>query len=238
MPSEEKKRTHQLRQYQARQVLHAHLAKRRGRDQVIWSLAAAGAVVLSSVSIWAYQTIGPGAPATVADASVSEFREWSGNLSFDQADLDISLDGALAPQAVANFVDLTQSGFYEGLSCHRLTTEGIFVLQCGDPLGMGLGGPGFFFGPLENVPDDGVYPAGTIAMARSAGEAASMGSQFFLVYEDSVIPADAAGGYSVFGQITSGLEELVEAYVTDGVLEGAPDGLPVTVPVIESITIR
>jgi peptidyl-prolyl cis-trans isomerase B (cyclophilin B) len=238
VPTEDKKRSQQLRQYQARQVLHAHVAKRRGRDQVVWSLAALGAVVVSSLSLWAYQSIGPGAPETVVDASVSEFRSWSGEIAFDQSDLTISLDGALAPQAVANFVDLTQSGFYEGLSCHRLTTEGFFVLQCGDPLGMGFGGPGYFFGPLENEPSDGVYPAGTIAMARAAGDAASMGSQFFLVYEDSVIPADAAGGYTVFGRITSGLEQLVDAYVTEGVLEGATDGIPVIVPIIESITIR
>jgi len=53
-----------------------------------------------------------------------------------------------------------------------------------------------------------------------------------------VIPADAAGGYTVFGQITSGLDQLVDAYVTEGVLEGATDGIPVIVPIIESITIR
>ena len=95
MPTEDKKRSQQLRQYQARQVLHAHVAKRRGRDQVVWSLAALGAVVVSSLSLWAYQSIGPGAPETVVDASVSEFRSWSGEIAFDQSDLTISLDGAL-----------------------------------------------------------------------------------------------------------------------------------------------
>jgi len=236
--AEDKKRAQQLRAFNARQVLHAHVAKRRGRDQLVWSFAAVVAVVLSSLSLWAYQTIGPGGPPTVADASVSENREWEGDISLDKAQLGITLDGEQAPQAVANFITLATDGFYDTLTCHRLTTEGLFVLQCGDPLGVGFGGPGYFFGPVENDPADGVYPAGTIAMARAAGDGDSMGSQFFLVYEDSVIPTDDAGGYSVFGRITSGLDDLVAAYVTDGTEDGSPDGVPVTRPTIESITIR
>jgi peptidyl-prolyl cis-trans isomerase B (cyclophilin B) len=65
-----------------------------------------------------------------------------------------------------------------------------------------------------------------------------MGSQFFLVYEDSVIPADSAGGYTVFGEITDGLDDLIEAYVTPGTSDGSADGIPATVPIIENITIQ
>ncbi len=74
------------------------------------------------------------------------------------------------------------------------------------PGGTGGGGPGYSWGPIENAPTDDVYPAGTIAMARVGNDGASMGSQFFLVYEDSTIPSDSAGGYTVFGHITSGLD--------------------------------
>ena len=76
------------------------------------------------------------------------------------------------------------------------------MLQCGDPNGDGTGGPGYTFGPIENVPKDGVYPAGTIAMAN-AGQPDSQGSQFFIVYKDTTLPR---GGYTVFGQVTSGLD--------------------------------
>ena len=238
MVNSDKVRRAQLREFQARQTLHHSVAARLRRDQYIWSFSAVAAIVLASLGLWAYGTIGAGAPPKAPDEELSEYREWTGNIVLGDTSLDISLDGAAAPQAVATVVSLINEGFYDATSCHRLTTGEMAVVQCGDPLGFGFGGPDYTFGPVENAPADDVYPAGTLAMARAAADGESMGSQFFIVYEDSVIPADAAGGYSVFGQITSGLEELVEAYVTDGVLEGAPDGLPVTVPVIESITIR
>ena len=82
------------------------------------------------------------------------------------------------------------------------------MLQCGDPNGDGTGGPGYSYGPIENAPADGVYPAGTIAMARQPQNAYSKGSQFFIVYDDTTLPADAAGGYTVIGQVTSGLDAL------------------------------
>lgn len=116
------------------------------------------------------------------------------------------LDGDAAPQAVGSLVALAGEGFFDGTPCHRLTTAGIFVLQCGDPTGTGTGGPGYRFGPVENAPSDDLYPAGTLAMARVGNDAASMGSQFFIVYEDSTIPSDSAGGYTVMGSVTSGLD--------------------------------
>lgn len=116
------------------------------------------------------------------------------------------LDGAAAPQAVGSLTALAGAGYFDGTPCHRLTTSGIFVLQCGDPTGTGTGGPGYSFGPVENAPADDLYPAGTLAMARIGNDGASMGSQFFVVYEDSTIPSDAAGGYTVMGSVTSGLD--------------------------------
>ena len=168
------------------------------------------------------------------DAALAEGRTWTGTISTSQGDIAVELDGAAAPQAVANFVTLAQEGYFDGTDCHRLTTSGIYVLQCGDPTGTGTGSPGYAFGPIENAPADDVYPAGTIAMARQGGNGESMGSQFFLVYEDSTIPADDAGGYTVFGRITSGLD-VVQAVADAGVSGGATDGAPATHVTIEGV---
>lgn len=146
----------------------------------------------------------------------------------------LELDGGAAPQAVASFVSLAEQGYFDGTTCHRLTTQGIHVLQCGDPTATGTGGPGYAYGPVENAPADDVYPAGTLAMARRGGDAESMGSQFFLVYEDSTIPSDAAGGYTVFGTVTSGLDT-VQAVADAGTADGAGDGSPVSPVIIEGV---
>ena len=238
MAQADKARREQLKQFQARQEFHVHKKSRSRRDQWVWTLAASLAVTLSGLGLWAYYTVGPGAPLVVAEASVSEYREWSGQMVFGDATLDITLDGANAPQAVANFVDLNSRDYFDDSACHRLTTEGLFVVQCGDPLGLGIGNPGYTFGPLENTPEDGVYPAGTLAMARAANDASSMGSQFFIVYQDSEIPDDAVGGYTVLGQVTGGLDDFILQYVEAGTADGSTDGQPALPVFIESITIR
>ena len=173
--------------------------------------------------------------ANVPDPALAEDRTWTGAISLNSGDIGIALDGAAAPQAVANFVTLAEDGFFDGTSCHRLTTSGIYVLQCGDPTATGTGGPGYTWGPIENAPEDAVYPAGTIAMARTQNDGSSMGSQFFLVYQDSTIPPDEAGGYTVFGQITSG-EDVVQAIADAGT---ASDGVaPVSDVIIEGVKIQ
>jgi peptidyl-prolyl cis-trans isomerase B (cyclophilin B) len=168
------------------------------------------------------------------DVSLAEDRTWTGTITTDQGDIGIELEGDVAPQAVANFVTLAQEGYFDDTACHRLVTSGIYVLQCGDPTATGTGGPGYSWGPIENAPSDDVYPAGTIAMARQGGDGESMGSQFFLVYEDSTIPSDTAGGYTVFGRITSGLD-VVQAIADAGVSGGASDGAPLTPVTIEGV---
>src|SRR5690606_32223453 len=116
---------------------------------------------------------------------------WTATFSTSVGEVVVELDGAAAPQAVASFIALAEEGFFDSTECHRLTTSGIFVLQCGDPLGTGTGGPSYRYGPIENAPEDDVYPAGTLAMARVGNDGESMGSQFFVVYQDSTIPSDA-----------------------------------------------
>lgn len=175
--------------------------------------------------------------AAAPDPAIAEDRAWAGTIETSQGTISAELDGRLAPQAVANFISLAGDGFFDGTDCHRLTTDGIYVLQCGNPMGLeGDGGPGYSFGPIENAPLDDTYPAGTLAMARVGGDGSSMGSQFFIVYEDSTIPSDSAGGYTVFGRITDGLD-VVTRIAAEGA-QGGSDGPP-TVPVtIERVQVQ
>lgn len=146
-------------------------------------------------------------------------------------DIVIDLLASKAPATVASFDFLANEGFFDATACHRLTTSGIFVLQCGDPAGNGTGGPGYQI-PDENLPAEGEanYPAGTVAMAN-AGPGTG-GSQFFLVYEDTTLPS----GYTIFGQITEGLD-VIRAVAEAGVADGGADGLPAQPIVIESATV-
>lgn len=173
-------------------------------------------------------------PTEAPDPSVAENRTWQAVVTTNRGEVGLELDGTVAPLAVASFVTLTRAGFFDGTACHRLTVAGIFVLQCGDPTGTGGGGPAYRFGPIENAPADGRYPAGTLAMARVGHDAHSNGSQFFLVYEDSQIPSDSAGGYTVFGRVTHGLD-IIRDVAAGGVdAGGVAPALEVTIDRIEA----
>ena len=137
----------------------------------------------------------------------------------------MTLDGEKAPQAVAAFVELANQGYWINSPCHRLTAaETLKVLQCGDPTGTGQGDPGFGFG-VENAPEDGTYPRGTLAMARTQDPEKGNGGQFFIVYGDSSLPDP--DGYTVFGTVTSGLD-IVDRIAAAGVAPGGSpdDGAP------------
>ena len=245
-----------LRTYQARQTVHEQKQRRRVRDNVI---AVVALVAVAALAIWAqlfYFSGGPGAPEAVPSPEptpsasepagenvgdvpspdLAEDRVWTGTLGLNEVQLGIELDGTAAPQAVASEISLIQSGFYDGLGCHRLTNTSIWVLQCGDPAGDGSGGPGYSYGPVENAPEDGLYPAGTIAMARSQSPY-SNGSQFFIVYQDTVLGADT-GGYSVIGRVTDGLDALVAEIADAGVVDGGTDGAPAVPVAITGFTIE
>lgn len=172
----------------------------------------------------------------VPSIAVAEDRTWTGNLQLNNAVLPLTLFGDKAPQAVASFVTLSKKGFFNGVSCHRITTSGIFVLQCGDPKGDGTGGPGYSFGPIENAPSGDVYKRGYLAMARQGGNASSMGSQFFIVYADSTIPSDAVGGYTVFGEV-GGLEK-IQDIISAGTSNPSGDGQPKVATVITGISVN
>ncbi|MFG1654233.1 peptidylprolyl isomerase [Micromonospora sp. NPDC049275] len=120
------------------------------------------------------------------------------------------VDRSQVPCTAGAFSYLAEKNFFDNSKCHRLVTEGIKVLQCGDPSATGkgwrdtdgTGGPSFRL-PEENLPTDKrpPYPEGVIAMANS-GQPGSTGSQFFIVYGDS--PLDPA--YTVLGTVTGGMD--------------------------------
>ncbi|MFD0995487.1 peptidyl-prolyl cis-trans isomerase B (cyclophilin B) [Pseudoclavibacter chungangensis] len=254
MASSKQSRENKRRQraFEARVAVNDRQQRRRKRDNVAAGITLAVVALLAGAAQVFFFVGGPGAPvtepvatettsaetpaATAPDPALAEGRTWTGTMTFNGSlELGIDLNGAAAPQAVANMISLSQSGYYDDTACHRLTTEGLYVLQCGDPEGTGQGGPGYTWGPIENAPADGVYPAGTIAMARTQ-DPNSMGSQFFIVYEDTTLPTDG-GGYTIFGTVTSGLDELRSQIVAQGVQGGASDGAPVAPAVITGISL-
>lgn len=132
----------------------------------------------------------------------------------------IAADSQAAPTTVNNMLWLAQQEFFDSTPCPRVTTEGFYVLQCGDPLGNGGGNAGYTI-PDENLPEagDNNYPRGTVAMANGGPNTGS--SQFFIVYQDSTLPPS----YSIWGKVTEGLD-VVERVAAAGVVGGGPDGEP------------
>lgn len=197
----------------------------------------AAAAVASGEPIEEPALLDCGAPGTprpndvTFDAASTDVAGSSLTLTTNCGDIVVALDPA-APATVASEVFLASNGFYDNTSCHRLTTAGIFVLQCGDPAGDGTGGPGYVV-PDENLPADGEanYPAGTVAMANAG--AGTSGSQFFIVYADTTLPGD----YTIWGTVTEGLD-IVEEIASVGVADDAEDGAPRQPVFIESATVQ
>lgn len=244
MPTKKQTRATQKRrheQYEAK--ITARRARRQRRQQVAGAITV-GALVLGGGTVAVMSMNSPtdnpspsaSTPRIGPPPGYAEGREWAGTIAMDQGTLTLSLDGAAAPLATGSFVYLAQQGYFDGTSCHRLVTEGIYVLQCGSPDGTGTDGPGYSFGPVENAPSDDVYPAGTIAMARVQNDGYSMGSQFFIVYKDSSIPSDLAGGYTVFGTVTDRLG-IVEAIAAAGTETGSSDGRPAEPVILREVSV-
>ncbi|MDI6630086.1 MAG: peptidylprolyl isomerase [Rhodococcus sp. (in: high G+C Gram-positive bacteria)] len=176
------------------------------------------------------------APAT---DNIDVFGNVDVTLSTNQGPIDITLDRTQAPCTVNSVVGLVQQGYFDGSPCHRLTTSpGLEVVQCGDPSGSGRGGPGYTFAneyPTTAYTDDPaqaenpvVYPRGTLAMANAGPD--TNGSQFFLVYADSVLPPQ----YTVFGTISDAGLQTLDAIAAGGVTGGSEDGAPANPVIVES----
>ena len=146
-------------------------------------------------------------------------------------DIVIQTFARQAPVTITVMSALANGGFFNRTLCHRLTTEGIFVLQCGDPTATGSGGPEFRYRD-ENLPAAGSsnYPEGVVAMANSGPN--TNGSQFFLVYKDTTLGPN----YTIWGRITSGLD-IVKYIAEGGVKDGTTDGTPLrTIAIDKAIT--
>ena len=247
MSSKQKQRKAAARaRYESYLARRAEKARRHRRNQFI----VAGVVIVAIVgaaALWTGGVFSDESPASADPAASSspppvQFPKAeqvldkgvpaSATLVTNQGDITFKMDTEGAPVNSNSVAFLAQQGYYDGTSCHRLTAaDGLYVLQCGDPLGDGTGSPGYFTVD-ENLPKLGGdnYPVGTVAMAE--GPEGVPGSQFFLVYKDTTLPAD----YVILGQITDGLD-IVQKIAAGGVAGGGTDGAPATPITIESVTV-
>ncbi|MEU9038245.1 peptidylprolyl isomerase [Streptomyces sp. NPDC048352] len=252
MVTSDQRRRQLAREKFERQQKRRAEARRKSRQRMAVIGAAAAVVVATLVGLVAGgvfdgedtkdaaadPSASPSAPAPKKSPSpamaIDDKAKYTFDLKTSAGDVKFEMDAAKTPQTVNSFKSLADKGFFDGTKCHRLVTGGIFVLQCGDPEGTGMGGPGY------NVPDENldalgkpneqgqvIYPAGTVAMANT-GRPGTGGSQFFLVYKDSPL----APSYTPFGRIDAAglkvLEEVAKAGTSDGAQDGAPK-TPVTI---------
>jgi peptidyl-prolyl cis-trans isomerase B (cyclophilin B) len=176
--------------------------------------------------------------------TIDQTAKYTMTIKTNCGDVVIAMDASKTPHTVNSFNFLASQGYFNDTYCHRLTTSGIYVLQCGDPTATattgGSGGPGYTI-PDENLTALGTaasggtvtYPAGEVAMANT-GQANTGGSQFFLVYQDSPL----APTYTPFGTITSGLN-ILQAIAKAGSnnSNGSGDGNPMQKVQIQSVTV-
>jgi len=250
VPTNKQRRQAAQRRLQRQMERRHELARKRRRNLLV--IAAVVAVVVVGGAAWLIAGVGGGDDGSSAAASGTSARPTvdgsDGTCDFTsdgtgtvgtpptevpasgQATLvmttnvgpiTLTLDQAKAPCASASFVYLTQQKFFDGTPCHRETdSEGLKVLQCGDPTGTGTGGPGYTF-PTQ-VTGSETYPRGTLAMANS-GQGTD-GSQFFLVFGDSQLPAN----YTVVGTIDDGGLGVLDTIAANGNngANGAGDGAP------------
>lgn len=180
-------------------------------------------------------------PATPDYKTVSYLATINTNLG----PIKVTLLNSKATCTVNSFVHLARAGYFNNTQCHRMVTSGIYVLQCGDAFAtattkltcsntskIGSGGPGYQFAN-ENT-NGATYPAATVAMANAG--AGTNGSQFFIVYKNTSLPAN----YTPFGTVSSGLN-IVQNVAKDGLscTYGSPgDGAPKQKVIIDSVTIQ
>ena len=213
---------------------------------VVTTTAAAAAAACSPASSTTDETVGYVACGTAArnvgvptySAAAAE-KTYTATLETNRGNIVFTADGKDAPYTVYSFVYLAEKDYFNATKCHRLTTAGIYVLQCGDPTGTGSGGPGYQFQD-ENLASLGTpvggsvtYPAGEVAMANSGP--GTNGSQFFLVYKDSPL----APSYTPFGKITQGLSIIQQvAAAGSNNANGTGDGAPNDPVEIEKVTVQ
>jgi cyclophilin family peptidyl-prolyl cis-trans isomerase len=161
------------------------------------------------------------APSNCLDAS----KTYTAVVTTNKGEFSIVLDQTKAPLAANNFVTLARYKYFDNTQCHRAILD--FVVQCGDPTATGSGGPGYSF--ADELPQAGEYKLGSIAMANSGPN--TNGSQFFIITGDQGVTLPPS--YTLFGQVTSGLDTTVPALNAASNPDPAANG----VPPIETLTI-
>lgn len=152
----------------------------------------------------------------------------------DYGKISVELDADTAPITVTNFVNLAKSGFYDGLTFHRIISG--FMIQGGDPEGTGTGGSGKNIkGEFsKNGVENGIkHVRGVISMARSM-QNDSASSQFFIVHKDS---PHLDGSYAAFGKVTGGMEVVDQICEKTPVIDENGTVTPENQPIIEKITV-
>ncbi|PZS35955.1 MAG: peptidylprolyl isomerase [Pseudonocardiales bacterium] len=243
MPGKDRQRQLAREKLQRQMAKRAEAARRRRRAQAVTGSALAVVAVIAVAGFGiAKLSHGGKKPKASANVAVCLYPKSTGSaarkvtippltgakkgtakvaITTNQGDLTLTLNRAKAPCTVNSFISLVKQKYFDNTPCHRLTTSGIFVLQCGDPSGTGGGGPGYQFAE-EGLPAGGgtgiTYPAGTVAMAN-AGPGTN-GSQFFLVYKDTSLPPN----YTMFGTISGGQDALLAIAKAGAV---GPTGKPI-----------
>jgi peptidyl-prolyl cis-trans isomerase B (cyclophilin B) len=191
-----------------------------------------------------YTTTGAGHPS-LPPATPDYKSAYTATINTNLGKIGIGLLNSKATCTVNSFVHLAEINFLNNTQCHRMSNSGgLYILQCGDPTAaakqklscssttLGTGGPGYQF-TSENL-TKATYSAGTVAMANS-GTPNTNGSQFFLVYKNTSLPAS----YTPFGKITSGLDILQNvAKAGTSCTYQAGGGVPKEKVIIKSVTIR
>ena len=147
------------------------------------------------------------------------------------AEIKAVLYPEIAPNTVNNFISLVKSGFYDGVIFHRVIPG--FMIQGGDPKGIGIGGPGYSIKgefTSNGFKNDLEHKRGVLSMAR-AMDKDSAGSQFFIMVEDA---PHLDGEYAAFGCVTEGLD------VCDAIVNTRRDmrDKPLTPQVMEKVTVE
>jgi peptidyl-prolyl cis-trans isomerase B (cyclophilin B) len=186
----------------------------------------------------------PAAECPPADGSAEQQREftaaqpmcidtaktYTAEIVTNKGTLTVELLDDQAPLTVNNFVTLARYHYFDGIGCHRIIPG--FMAQCGDPTGTGSGGPGYTI--ADEFPAEAAYVRGAVAMANT-GQPNSGGSQFFVVTADNDTLPPA---YTIFGQVTEGLDDTLAALDAAGNPDPGANGVPPLEEVtIESVTI-
>lgn len=176
----------------------------------------------------AVQSHGDGTCPTAQPAPLGAGQVRDVTIETPKGNIVIRVEGALSQIAAGNFVALATCTYYDGIVFHRTAAmlDGTpFVIQGGDPLGTGGGGPGY---TIQDEPVRITYKRGTVAMARTS-QPNSQGSQFFIVLDDKAAGVLAeANTYAIFGEVISGMEVADAIYQASGGAETPASPIPMT----------